>query len=151
MDYCKCCDTVIIRYCDFLCYHVWFRRYDTKYIIWLWQKVKWSPWQPRGVFAMAPFLKMFRAANCTSVPSFTLLWKSEHYFLMAPGLKYIFNESSSPVHSTKLSSLESRDARYWIFANIWYADSRYKYISFCLETTPGLSCRDYKQIIFNFG
>ncbi len=55
-----------------------FRRYDTTFIIWLWRKVKWSPWQPRGVFAMAPFLKLFRALTCTIVPSFMLLWKSEH-------------------------------------------------------------------------
>ncbi len=112
MDYCKCCDTVMLRYCDFLltllisplnvhlnclcccmwyhfnpwpsflCYHVRFRRYNTKYIglIWLWRNVKWLPWPPQGVFAMAPFLTMFRAANYTSVPSFMFLWKSEQYF-----------------------------------------------------------------------
>ncbi len=30
----------------------------------------------RGVFVMVPFLKMFMAANDTSVPNFMLLWKS---------------------------------------------------------------------------
>ncbi len=119
MDFCKCCDSVMRRYCyflltlfispltlhlnslcrciwyhcnpwplkhrgrPFLCYHVLFRRY---YIIWLWLKVKWLSRQPRGVFAMAPFLKMFRATNYTSVLSFMLLWKSEHYFHISPGL-----------------------------------------------------------------
>ncbi len=43
-----------------------------------------------------------------------------------------------------------RDAQYWIFADIRYADMfqliladsqcRYQYISFGLETTPSLSC-----------
>ncbi len=42
-------------------------------------KVKWSPWQPQDDFAMAPFLKMFRAANYTSVPNFMLLWKSDFF------------------------------------------------------------------------
>ncbi len=30
-------------------------------------KMAW-PWQPQSFFAMAPFLKMFRAAKYTSVP-----------------------------------------------------------------------------------
>ena len=31
------------------------------------------PWPLGGAFVMAPYLKMFRASNCTSVPSFILL------------------------------------------------------------------------------
>ncbi len=31
-------------------------------------KMAW-PWQPQSFFAMAPFLKMFRAAKYTSVPN----------------------------------------------------------------------------------
>ena len=40
-------------------------------------EVKCLPWPPGGIFAMAPYLTMFRAPNCTSVPSFILLWKGE--------------------------------------------------------------------------
>ena len=35
--------------------------------------VKWPPWPLGGAFAMPPYLKMFRAPNCTSVPSFMLV------------------------------------------------------------------------------
>ncbi len=66
--------------------------YDTKYIIWLWRKLKWLPWPPQGVFAMAPFLKKrFRATNYTSVPSFTLLLKSIffHIFISSPKVQGI--------------------------------------------------------------
>jgi len=52
--------------------------YNTKYIMQLWQKA-------RKVFAMAPFLKMSRVANCPCVPSFMLLWKSEQNFHTSPG------------------------------------------------------------------
>ena len=40
-------------------------------------EVKWLPWPPGAIFAMAPYLTMFRAPNCTSVTSFILLWKGE--------------------------------------------------------------------------
>ncbi len=45
-----------------------------------------------------------------------------------------------------------RDVRYLIFANVRYADifqliladsrCQYRYISYCLETTPSLSCAE---------
>ena len=35
--------------------------------------INWPPWPLGGAFAMSPYLKMFRASNCTSVPSFMLL------------------------------------------------------------------------------
>ena len=35
--------------------------------------VKRPPMPLGGAFAMAPYLKMFRAPNCTSVPSFMLV------------------------------------------------------------------------------
>ena len=35
--------------------------------------LKRLPWPPGGAFVMAPCLTMFRAPNCTSVPSFILL------------------------------------------------------------------------------
>uniref|UniRef100_A0A671K4P3 Melanoma inhibitory activity protein 3-like n=1 Tax=Sinocyclocheilus anshuiensis TaxID=1608454 RepID=A0A671K4P3_9TELE len=46
-----------------------------RYIIWLWWNLKWSPWQPRGVFAMAPFLKMFRAAKLSKCTKFHAFMK----------------------------------------------------------------------------
>ena len=35
--------------------------------------VKWPPWPLGGAFAMAPYLKMFKASICTSVPSVMLV------------------------------------------------------------------------------
>lgn len=75
-----------ICYSSSLCYHVWFRRCDAKYIIHIWQKVKWLPWLPLVIFAMAPYLEMFRVSNCTVVPSFMLLSKSERLSGISSGL-----------------------------------------------------------------
>ncbi len=47
-----------------------------------------------------------------------------------------------------------RDARYWIFADIWYADifqiilADTDIFPFCLETTPSLSCAEIISKIF---
>ena len=48
--------------------------------------VKWPPWPLGGAFAMSPYLKMFTASNCTSVPSFMLLASSEWFTSQIPGL-----------------------------------------------------------------
>ncbi len=51
--------------------------YDAKYIKQLWWKVKWLPLRPRDTFAIAPYLKMFRTPNCTTVPIFMLFMKKD--------------------------------------------------------------------------
>ncbi len=52
--------------------------------------------------------------------------------------------------------METRDARYWIFADIRYADifqiiladTNTDIFPFCLETTPSLSCAEIISNIF---
>lgn len=59
---------------------------DAKYTIQLWHKVNLPTWLPHDIFAMAPYVKMFRASNCTTLPSFILLWRSKMFSDISPGL-----------------------------------------------------------------
>ncbi len=116
-----------------------------------WIQLKWKTWLCMALFVCGQIMCQFmenvemichiKPSLCHSneVHSFCL-------FLLLP-----------PHGQSKFKHLvQVRDARYWIFADIRYADIfsahfgryRYRYISFCLETTPSLSCAEIISKIF---
>ncbi len=69
-----------------MCHHVCLWRYDAKYITLLWWKIKWLPWQPGGKFRMAPYLKVFRALNCTKSHAYVKKWTFFSHIIQTNGL-----------------------------------------------------------------
>ncbi len=88
---------------------VWFRRY---YIIWLWQKVKWFPWPPQGVFAIAPFLKMF--SDSTEFESQLVNLSQSHRPVSLP---FYFQSSGCPiVINAKMPKINlKKKTEEWVF------------------------------------
>lgn len=62
----------------------------------------------RFFFAIAPFMKMFRDPYCISVPSFMLLWNSEHHFHITPGTLWkSANFSTCNGHQFKMATKQT--------------------------------------------
>ena len=127
-----------ICYSSSLCYHVWFRSCDAKNLIHMWQKVKWLPWLPHDIFAMAPYLKNVQGLtlySCTQFHAFMKKWR-----IVLHIVKAISRSRNSPLTMTLETSCCARGGCVASLSSNWKEFKHVWRISSCdwLQALRGL-------------